>query len=741
MKNKHVSLALMSFCLGIALNVTAFSATALEGDSGLQVDDWGRVEFLIFEGHKSFTKEQIVAGLSKTFDFHLAARPSSRLTNYTHVLERLIQSGYQRAGFPDAIISVAPDQHPRQIKVRIAEGIRYLNGDVKLIGVPNLTNDTVRQAIIQVIGRDKDTDEKDGDDTDDKAAVWVRDTPVTFDDVAWQTLSNRVVEVLLGLGVQQLNVKVSIIPDPMRRRADLLVDFVEGHVPRTIEEIEVRGLQKNSRDQLLAYLSLQPGMNFQHQLLTDLTNRLWNTARFLKHEVTIEPLQKPECVRLVLNLVEFEKAPALDQELTPEQKALFNFGEWLERCKTLPDDFLIDAETDIQGFPVKLHAALSSSGIAVLCKHASSNQAPALVYAALVSTRYWGLFSSIRQQKLLCPPPTSLTSKNYFHLLPNDESEGDRFKFSFGYGFGNVISGIKNYDRLFRIDFKIAPVALLSLILDDFVCSIDHNLLTLRMHKSVSGAESEVRVKINATTGQPLEIVYSGRSQSNSAAINLRMESGSFERVVRQLASATEDYTNVFSNDKPISSTLGFIASDVFQTPLTSRLVQTNERQSSSANLVAWAKTLDFQGMFAPLDSLWPFISPLVSGSDEGKPFKIPQVSASKSLVDHINDAYKSGETDSKAGNSVFKDILKNANYYALNALRVSDVLWERQSWPSSAAHEVFYVLFGENVFDQDHLKFHPKFSEIQQLLDTKNIGPVGCLVGAKLFRIFSARQ
>jgi len=129
----------------------AENATGTEESQSLLVGDWGRREALVLEGNKTFTREQILRGLTWHMAFHIASHRAAPLTEYRSLLQHQLVAGYRRAGFPDVTVetTAAPKEH--KLIIRVNEGPRFACGNIVLSGVKNMTNDTVRQKIADAL--------------------------------------------------------------------------------------------------------------------------------------------------------------------------------------------------------------------------------------------------------------------------------------------------------------------------------------------------------------------------------------------------------------------------------------------------------------------------------------------------------------------------------------------------------------------------------------------------------------
>lgn len=395
--------ALVAACFGAS--VPALAQTG----ASISVGNFGRQTALVIEGNQTFTTEQIRRGLTLHLDYHLAAHPAAPLAEYTTELERQISRGYHRAGFPAVTVKAAADTNAHRVIVRVNEGPRYRCGDILLSGVPAMTNEVVRRKITQVMAEFEDlsaflTNVMRGNLRGYVEAVaWRPGEHAPCDDVFSELVTNRVQEALTSLGVYQPRFTARIVPDSVRKLADLKIEFADEGCKGTIAEIEVSGLFTNTRAQLLAYLKLKPGMELQANLVAATSNQLWLSARFFRHDVSLVPLPSPGQFKLVFDLDEVREAPPLDQAFSPKEAALLKFRDWLAGWETRTEDFVISANVTNLPSPGSVDLVLSPLGTALAVREAPSNGPVRLQYALVASQELIGLYSAWRQSKFTMP--------------------------------------------------------------------------------------------------------------------------------------------------------------------------------------------------------------------------------------------------------------------------------------------------------------------------------------------------
>ena len=130
--------------LALAGNV---AAAGLDIESDFHAPVVGELSDLsraIFVGNQAFTADALRRGLRADLDCVIAIQPSVRLDECLRTLESRMLAGYQHAGFPDAAVRAENDAAARHIILRIAEGPRFLCGQVRVTGLKTLDRETVQ---------------------------------------------------------------------------------------------------------------------------------------------------------------------------------------------------------------------------------------------------------------------------------------------------------------------------------------------------------------------------------------------------------------------------------------------------------------------------------------------------------------------------------------------------------------------------------------------------------------------
>lgn len=669
------------------------------------VGELGRPAALVCEGNRTFSKETLLDALQAHLDYHIAAHPAAPLAEYTALLERKLLLGYRRAGFPEASVRVGAEPAARRLVLRVEEGPRYRCGDLRLTGWSTMTNENVRRHVLEAIAGNQPPAAQDGKTN---TPLWLRGEPAPFDEYARARLIALAREGLAGLNYYEPNLALTVVPNPATGVAELCLRIADEGIKGTVAEIVLEGPRKNTRAQVLSYLHLQPGQALHAQLATTLSNQLWNSARFLRHEVELTPLTNAGQFKLHLTLDELDDAPLLDQPFSPSEQALLKFRDWIVAWEARAEDLAFSLNVTSAWLTVSADWVMSPAGLALVLRTPVSNAPPRLCSAVLVRTNESGFYSSWRQRKLVAAG-TPMQLGAFVNCLPlHDPTQKAHFNLTFGGSFK-----MAETPEPFRPDFQLAPVAFLSLAHGTNVqYALADGLLTLTYADPDFAAP--LVLKLETATGRLRELTAHFRSPKEGAlSLRVRSERGYFARLGREIAAATSAHTNDYVAAHGLASFLSFLAGDFLDfsamEPLVRRYLEASvpaaQQARAMASLTAYQSTLtqaralvqprDLERLFSPFERL----QGAFHTADNG--FTVPWEDA----LAH------------QGAGGLF-------GFLGALALRASDLLLPPGSWPWTLVRETTFSLTGQSKYAQ---------AELEKLRRSDQLGPLGCLTTAFL--------
>jgi hypothetical protein len=390
-------------------------------------------------------------------------------------------------------------------------------------------------------------------------AAWRRKQPVPFGDFSLQRLTELVRQALADMDFFEPKVSVRIMPDPARKVADLQVEIADEGIKGTIDEIEVSGLRANSRQQILDFLALKPGMELHGTLVNTVSNQLWRSGRFFHHAVNLSPLPQTAKFNLELDLEELREAPPLNQEFAPEVAALLKFRDWILDWQKRPEDLISSGTFSNDWIHVESDLVLSASGLAAVARWSdSTGSPPRLNYAFVAGNEHLGFYSAWRGRKLALKPTRGEVLVFMRWALDPKPQSGQHFELS----MGAVVSCLGR-GQPFLLELDLPPVAMVRAAHEAGTnLSLSNGVLSIVMTDPQEKITQDL--KVDAATGRLINHTISSEQWKGRA----HPEAGAFARLVREIATATINHTNEYVANRGFSSWLSFLITDLVESPL-----------------------------------------------------------------------------------------------------------------------------------------------------------------------------
>ncbi len=302
--------------------------------------DLREIDRLTFTGAQAFDAADIRASLATDFETNLATLPRGSLFQYLKTLEHKIRSGYLHCGFPDASVEIQLNSTRRQIDVHVSEGTQVRCGGVRITGCKTLSAEVLMRSLT-------------GDPQRHHQSVWKPEGPAPFDEDATARIRRRIESEFAEAGFFHPDFDVAINRQPEVATARLILVIKSEGRRAVVGNIEVTGTKRDSTDDVLKYLNLQPGTPFDAGVTDRLTRRLSGSARYLVHEVSEHPDGRTnadghELHDLKIRLREYQQARPLRDELSPTDHALLKFRDWLMRWSQgeIDEDLVVTSSLD-----------------------------------------------------------------------------------------------------------------------------------------------------------------------------------------------------------------------------------------------------------------------------------------------------------------------------------------------------------------------------------------------------------
>lgn len=686
-----------AFRLALGTVACAVTLLAVEEPPAVEpVGALGREECLIIEGGQTFSGAGIVNALRARLEFYARSAPAAPLADYLAWLGRTVQLGYQRSGFARAVVTVKVDQPSQRIRVNVVEGLRYRCGAIKITGLDPVLTDQLDRRLQEVAALSEPVA---GTGQPAFAWPWRESDQAPADAASLAVFERSAVVALSELNRYQAEVQVVLSLDDNRRQADLLIQVRKPGVAGILDQIEVEGLRVNSREDLLSFLQLRPGMPMTGNVTNDVIQRLWSSGRFSGHLAQLSPMAEAGRFKLALTVVEFTNAPALKRELTAEERGFLKLREWMLDWRKRAEDWVFKLEGARKEGRFSGEVVLGQEGLAILIRQPSTEaDPPPLGYGFIAAPEHIGFYSGLQQSKLVRKPKGGQI-ETVLALAGNPDHDNARGWFSAG-AFWRSGSD----DAPFSLRLDLAPVAFVAFAHPlEGACRIEQGLLTLR--------DDDLGCELTADAATGRLVSWRTASSTNDFRFVIQSEEGALARVLREVAAAGASFTNVLDAQHPWSSSLAVLGRDlapILETAFPKVIEQLSAKLGGAAStreLLATVKLIEelpWSDLLAPLD-LFSSTTAEADGSEDF-PFiletPLPSVGAGGDWV------------------RMFGGLL----------LRANDDFWPRGSWPWAILQNATFLAAGETRQATD---------DIARLTQAPGTGPLGCLIAAHVLGRF----
>ena len=692
-------------------NVTDFleiHTTELDNrHSDFRVGALGSPSRIRFEGPTAIDPQSIRNGLQLDLDFILAAHPLAPRTEFLEMLRSRVESGYQRNGFPNVAVDVDAEPHDGYVSVLVSEGSRYVRGSVQVVGLRTIAPEVLIRAITEpsaTLSRNEmrlPVAKMPGGIepppilqflySSFRTTIWPIGDVASFDAASVAQLASQIKAAMWEFGhpFVDLDAKVVLVPDG--DEAQLHITVHDEGPGATLLEIDVIGNRTISREQVMSYLDLRPGIRFDGGVMQRAERALWNSGRFAEHRLTPYRITSNlNGIALEIELAELSGTPPLNQELSPTESLLVRTAKYVDSAVargetvsirwTLPERslagrFLISANGLL--FPLDIVLAIIDGGMLPLDRgQSASNWIPGNL-EVLVSGETVAAYAHGTRRKLEFKPKLA---KIIAGIGVDASSAG---KLNLGLGAAVRTWNDKEHSP-FGIRTRLEPAA--------FVKIAQRHGPGQRVDgRWVIGSPQGWSMEIDADTGA----LYQVTGRSEAGEITLGLEAGGFEQEQESLAKSTLAYENVSDAKDLAGSSLLFALESLFEHKAGAKGLSAQIRKDAASAFWKLRKNR----IFEPINHVWRIVA-----SGEGD----------MDLADGGSARTTESAVDSAAA--------------ALAALAFGMVneLFPEGSWPWVLGREAVFVLAGKGHFSAQ---------EFDRLFESNDIGTLGLLTLAATLR------
>jgi len=671
--------------LALGLLLTGGWVVLAAAEPAEKVGEWGDYRRLVVQGATSFPADNVKNGLAGNLDLRFAAHPAAPLSEYLRLLQEKAVAGYQQAGFPKVEARAEVHRDERKIEIKINEGPRQVAAGIQIVAVDKSVRETLERALTSRWPR-ADAHQEIVNVGDGKSVVrWVDGdgTLVELNEPLWQPgkpanffvgyrklVRDRIDRTLEELGYYGARYDIDLIPDGAHGTALLMVRLTDLGPTAIVGGISVVGNSKNSREAVLNYLELKPGMPINARQGQQMRERLWASARFLASDIRLVS-EKRESVDVLIHLTEYSKAPPLSEPLTREEQVLLKARQWLADPDHWQGDLVV--RTLPPSPPIKAIVS-PHRGTLLSAEFTTERSNVPIQQCILVATSHeLGIYRPSVRRKIVGNPPSS-GIKISLGIGPSGDPEKP---FSFSFGAWTEGGDGKTADIPVQAVFKFHPCAFLAF-------AHEHNAKCAWSGNGVLTTEDEIsQWKIDAASGRLREGRL--RKESNEPwTVQIEFKPNALQDELKAVAAASASYKNECQADEPgFVSLLRFLVTDDI-------LFDLYHKQPPDARARAALLKLFDKAVLPWLNS-----TDTPDANKKGEEFKAPDELATR--------------TQAK---------------FAPYVLFVAEGLFPRDSWPWTLACETAWAYLGKTEYTDYQLR---------RFWAAEETGPLGHLAAAHL--------
>jgi hypothetical protein len=531
----------------------------------LYVGELGQPATFRFEGVSAFRSEELVAALEEDIAFQVAARSEAYFPKLLETIVQRLTLGYSNSGFPRAIVAAEFDAEQSQVVVSVEEGPHYRCGEVRIEGARLVRAERMAYRILHPDDGDEDEQHNPAKAAadDDKLVAWPAGKPASFVRARWKKYEPAIKQALTEQGFPFARYEYRVEPTADHKTAALVVKLLDEGSPDVIEHIEVKGCQRHTADEVLAYLGLKTPLTFSPALVESIDDQLRRTARFIYHKVsTTTPTRPGETLTLSIVLREHPTVPKLDEPLLPWQETMLKLSDWMERWPDSDDDLVIDISdkasdeaTATLGHPYTVRI-VGAPRKGLLAHFAMQHRTTGKRFESslLASERRLIISSPLRKARF----DFRAQATSRFGLVFNwkeygtaqQDEKGHNYRIELGAGFHNRDDLSPAIDFTLRFD----PVTWIGRFVDS-----DTQTEWSKRELLLTSANSTLRV--DRHTGRPLQLIYEMRD--SELRIVVQSEEGAYARAAAELEQATASHADEFDPQRPLGSLGEFLWKEV----------------------------------------------------------------------------------------------------------------------------------------------------------------------------------
>ncbi len=583
----------------------------------LSSGSWDKIRFV---GNSTYSTEQLRKALIAEPDYLSASHPLSDRLELTEVVERLLTAGYRNTGFPECKVK-AQTSDDETTTYQIDEGTRIRCGGVRITGASRIDESRLIERLtkpypaektfpsfVEVGGQSLTTwVDADGKIVKPESPVWERGIPSRFGNE--ERINHLVKVALTDIGWSESDFSASLDTNVQDATAELVVNIEAEGAPDQVDVIHVFGSNVNAPNDVLDFLELKPGVDFNVDELQRLTKKLWDCGRFSKHNLRFDRDDKGRG-RLNIELADVTGVPPLKEPINEAAQVLLRARSWLGTL----DQRGYDTELTLHQESARIRLILSPQGIGgefVVEEDSNTNgdewladritfivDPTRIELSQTQSPQAWSLDIGSFQGSVCLATKFSAS-----------ESDDDFARFNLGF---SCHSSRSPDEPLITHALRVSP--------SDWMGFAYKKNIQIQQHDNrLRISRNDDVIEIDSVSGE----IYHWSSERSE----VKFQMGLFEQFQEATARESTGKSNLFDKSAPISSLARWLLSEPTWRGIDSfcKTAELNDTELDPTLRSAGEKLIT-GGLLKPLDV---FVKSVAEGND-GEQFLIPDESSSK---------------------------------------------------------------------------------------------------------------
>ncbi|MBL9175569.1 MAG: sel1 repeat family protein [Verrucomicrobiales bacterium] len=533
--------------LGLPASAQAGPATQVADE--LRVGALGRSEAIEPSGNATFDTDSIRRALRYNLGFQELSDPAGSLRPLTALVENLVRQGYLHGGFPAVTVHAEPDR--TRIRLQIVEGGQYRCGAVRISGVNSTELEGLHARVAAALhgGTNFGT-------TPSQPDLWPAGQPAPFDDATALLIRDRVGAVLAEFHQIRPKLDVMVWPDSGRDTATLGIVLLDAGVQGVVTGFEIHGVDAAQHGDLLRFLDLAPGQPITPSLLSGITNRLWSSARFVRHDVALLPQRDPGSQVLRLDLASLPWVPPISVPSSPTEQALIRFRNWLSTPGTWDKDLVLVSTRHAGSGTGRVTVTTGPSGMTIAVSTTTNRSEPRLQFGLIGNTGAPELYAPGRHRKFVAPSAEGGLLA-YAELIPSQDPVRDPLLLSLGMGFTS--SSSSNSFLTLRLGGTPAAFAQAAYTSNHSAVLEGNRTLVIRPKTDLTN----LVIRVDAASGALRSLDWKGSDGTNEMEFRGFLKARAGETAARAIRDAGRNDTNDYVAGRGVVSFLSHVAGDL----------------------------------------------------------------------------------------------------------------------------------------------------------------------------------